>query len=159
MAAVRTAAQAPGIAPQGRRQGRLLDTRITQRRPTRLLRDMGRLALEMATGEETATDRIRQLPATARAAAMDRARRTLPAATARRAPTRRRAPMVVAVPTLPRAPMVVAVVAIAAEVVAVVAIAAEAAMAVDRTPPVAVVAIPVVVVAGTAEAADIANMV
>jgi hypothetical protein len=41
--------------------------------------------------------------------------------------------------------------------VAAAAIAAEAVVAVDRTPPVAVVAIPVVV-AGTAEA-DIANMV
>jgi hypothetical protein len=38
------------------------------------------------------------------------------------------------------------------------AIAAEAVGAADRTPPVAVAAIPVVVVAGTA-AADIANMI
>jgi len=93
---------------------------------------MDRPAQQVATAQEAAADRIRQLPATARAVAMDQARFT--AAVAQPRLTRRRAPTVAAA-----------------------AIAAEAVVAVDRTPPVAVVAIPVVV-AGTAEA-DIANMV
>ena len=91
-AAARTTTRARDRAPPGRRPGRLLDTRITQRRRTRLLRDMDRLAQPAATQEETAADRIRQLPPTAPAAAMDRARPTLPAATALRVPIRRRAP-------------------------------------------------------------------
>ena len=94
------------------------DTPITPRQPTRLLRDMDRLAQQVATAQEAAADRIRQLPATARAAAMDQARVTVAVAQPRL--TRRRAPRAVA--------------------------AAEEAVEADRTPPVAV-AIPVVVVA------------
>jgi hypothetical protein len=83
--------------------------------------------------QEAVADRIRQLPATARAVAMDRARFT--AAVAQPRLTRRRAPRAVA----------------AAEEAE--GIAPQAAEAVgDRTPPVAAVAIPVVVVADTAEA-------
>lgn len=88
---------------------------------------MDRLAQQVATVGETAADRIRQLPATAWVAATDRARFTAAAAQPRL--TRRHAPRAVVV----------------------VAIAAEAAVAVDRTPPVAVVA--------TAGAADIDNSV
>ena len=79
---------------RSRQPGHLLDTRITQRQRTRLLRDMDRLAQQVATAQEAAVDRIRQLPATARAAAMGRARFT--AAVAQPRPTRRRAPRAVA---------------------------------------------------------------
>jgi hypothetical protein len=127
MAGVRRATRVR-LAPQGRRLGRPRDTLITQHRPTRLLRDMDRTAPHAATQEETAAEGIRQLRATARVAAMDRPRRTLPAATALLVPIRRRAPIVAEAE---------AIAAVVAE-----AIAAEAA-AVDRALPVAVVAIPV----------------
>jgi hypothetical protein len=136
MAAIRKATLARRLAPLGRRQGHPLDTPITPRRHTRPLRDMDQLAQQVATAQETAVDRIRQLPATARVAALDRARFT--AAVAQPRPIRRRAPRAVLAEGI--APQ------------------AEAEAVGDRTPPVAVAAIPVVVVAGTAEA-DIANMV
>ena len=145
-AATLTTTLARGRGPQGRRPGRRRDTRITQRRPTRLLRDMDRLARQVATQEETAAEGIRQLRATARVAAMDRPRRTLPAATALQVPIRRRAPRAVAVPTRRRAPRVVAVAVAAAIAAEVEAVEAGVAM------------LPVVgVVADTAEAAAIDN--
>jgi hypothetical protein len=90
-------------------------------------------ALEMATAQEVAVDRIRQLPATARAAAMDQARVTVAVAQPRL--TRRRAPRAVAAAEGDRTPPVAVAI------------------------PVVVVAIPpVVAVADTAEA-DIDNSV